>query len=430
MSRPACTTPLALSALVLSLGMPSGPARAQQSLEVFLDAAERHEPNLRAAREDEGAARSRVDEARATLLPRLTASAGYTRNDSEVLVQRTGTDGSMQTATILAHDQLDASVLLDVPLLDVARWSSFGAAEIDADGAHAVTEAERVRVRVAVIEAWHRLVGARAVIDASEERLRVALEAQANVVQRRETGLAPELDVARAGVEVGLAREVIANAQLEERLATQALRVASGLAPDASRATIEASDEALSPLAGYLERVEEMPALQAARERTRSAQARREASWQELLPSLRGFARGRFTNAAGFQPESLWSAGVSLVWTIDLGGPAAISTRDHELAAAEARRDATRLAAESLLVEAWSRVDAGRARLTAAELALEASERAVSDAHLRYDAARATQLDVLVAERERFDARVSRALALTQLAGARATLAALLDARD
>lgn len=412
--------------LALALGAWNTRAHAQQSLESFVSAGEQYEPTLRALRHDEAAARSRVDEARATFLPRLTATAGYQRNETQVLVQRMAPDGTTQTSTILPYDQIDLSVLLDVPIVDVAAWTAFGASEIDVDGAVATVRADRMRVHVAVIEAWHRLVAARAIVDASEERLRVALEAETNVTRRHEVGVSPALDVARANVEVGLAREVIANARLEERLAARGLEAITGVTPDATRVTLDVPTDDAPALASYVAHLDELPALRAARERVRASARRRDASWQEMLPTLRGFARERFTNAAGFQPETLWSLGLQAVWSIDFGMPAALATRDHELSAAEARLEATRIAAETLLIEAWNRVDAGRARVEATEASLAASERAVTDAHERYENARATQLDVLLAERERFDARVARAVAVTQLAGARATLEALI----
>ncbi|AKF09698.1 TolC family protein [Sandaracinus amylolyticus] len=400
-------------------------AAAQQPLSQFVDAASSYEPALRAARHDEAAARSRIDEARAALLPSITALLGYQRNEVEVRTQRTSPDGSVLTATILPYDQFDAAVQLDVPLVDVAAWSALDASEADADGAHEATRAAEDRARIAVVVAWHRLVGARSVVDASDERLRVAQRAREDVGRRHDAGVAPALDVARADVEVGLAREAHTNAVLEERLAAQALFAASGLEPDATRVALDVDLAAERPLDDYRAMLDEMPALRAAREATHGASRRREVAWQRMLPVLRAFARERYTNAAGFQPESLWSVGVAAQWTFDFARPAALSTADHELAAAEARADAVRVAADSAVVEAWNRVEAGRARVEAATIALEASARAVHDARERYQVARATQLDLLIAERERFDATVAHALAVAQLAGARATLHAL-----
>lgn len=418
---------LALQGLALALTALAVPfaAQAQQPLEEFLAAAAQHEPNLLAARAEAGVVAARVDLARASLLPSLSVAAGYQRNSDEVKVQRPDADGVLQTSSVLPYNQFDASVLLDVPLVNALAWTEVDAVSADVEGAAARARAVQMQVRVQVIQAWHRLVGAREVVAAAEARLGVAEAARAYAQRRFDAGSAPELEVARADVELGLARDVLVRSGLEVRLASQALRALTGVQPDDREARIATDDTPTPPLEGHFEKLNDLPALQATSAATSAADLRRTAAGRAWWPSLNAYARDRYTNAAGFQPEVLWSVGLALAWRFDFQRPANDALRDAEWTAARARHEAARVAAENLIIEAWHRVEAGRAQVEATRGALDASERAAGDAQKRFDAARATQLDVLIAERERFDARVAQALARTRLAEARATLGVL-----
>lgn len=400
-------------------------AYAQQSLEIFTEAALSYEPGLRAARHEEAAAEGRVREARGALLPDLTASAGYRRNQTESVVQRMNADGSSTTANILPYNQFDLSIELGVPILDLGAWSSLDAAEASAEGSVHEKRAVELDVRMRVVAEWYRLVGARAVIDAAEERLRVAERALVDVEARHAEGLSPQLDVSRAQAEVGLARESVAAARLEERLAERALVALTGVVPDDSRAVLDVDDRAPRGLADYRARIDALPTVTAARARARSLEGAESAARRRLVPVVRGFARERYTNASGFQPESLWSLGVVAEWRLDFSRIAAFTTSTETLSAADARYEAARVAAETAIVEAWNRVEAGRARVEASRATLDASERALADSNERYEAGRGTQLDQLLAQRDRFAARVALTLATAQLASARAILSAL-----
>lgn len=410
---------------LLALAAPAA-AEAQQPLATFLDAIEEHDPSLRAAAEDARAASARTDEARYTLLPRFSAFAGYQRNESQVSVQRQSMDGTTQTSLILPYDQLDAWLQLDVPLVDLSAWTDIGALEHDEEASRLARRAALRRAKLQVIAGYYRLVASRSVVDAANERVRVADAGRAVVAERVAAGTSPALELARADVEIGLARDAVSQGLLEVALAERALVAWTGVTPTDAHVELAERTSSTPSLEVLRTRIASLPSVRAANETAEAARRRRESSWQDVLPTLRGFARQRWTNAAGFQPESLWSIGVGLNWVLEPRALMTHSAREHEASAAEARMEAIALAEETALVEAYRRVESGRTHLATSRVTVEASLRAVADIRERFEVARATQLEVLIAEREEFDARVTESIARAELAMAEDILAALI----
>lgn len=112
----------------------SGPAHAD-ALDDLLARAVSVDPRLAAAQADADAAAARVGGSRAALLPRLSASAGSTRNEVASEVTLPGSD----PVVITPVDQLDATVRLDVPILDLAAWSTVSASAACRDATEAAS---------------------------------------------------------------------------------------------------------------------------------------------------------------------------------------------------------------------------------------------------------------------------------------------------
>ncbi|AKF07855.1 TolC family protein [Sandaracinus amylolyticus] len=398
--------------LVALLALPSA-ASAQQPLYVFLRAAEEGGAlDVREAELTRDQARSQVDEARARLLPSLSASAGYTRNQAEVVAEFPAPDdtGMLQTqrAVITPYDQLEARVALTVPLIDVGAWSSFFGAEASADAETMRADARAIDVRVSVVTAYHALVAARAVQDAAARTLSAAEENLAVVSSRADAGLASELDRQRAIADVERAHQSVAEADLQEALASRQLYVATSLEPDGTRASLDASLEDEAPLATWMRAASDLPAVRAAVHDVRAAELARDAAWQSMLPTISASASERITNAAGFGPEALWAVGVSASWVLDFGRPASLGTRERQIALAEVRLDRAQRSAETSIYEAWHRVRSLVARARSARAAEAASERAAVVARARAEAGTGTQLELSQAERDLFSASVQR----------------------
>ena len=417
--RPPPTHALLLALVLLA----PAPAIAQQPLEAFLDSADTHGLDVREAIALREQARSQVDEARARLLPDFTATLGYTRNELEVLVRIPRDAGEFQTATITPYDQIEGRFALSIPIVDVGAWSTFSASEVTADAATERAEASRTELHVAVVTAYYQLVATRALRDAAVRTLAAAEENLAVVEARVLAGLASELDRQRAISDVERQRQAQAEADFQEAVARRSLETLTGLPP--SDAQGPSLDDDLRPepaLDSFLAGGPELADVRAARRDVRAAELAHDAAWQAMLPTLRGTATERGTNAAGFGPNFQWSLGLTLTWQIDFGRPAAMETREHALEVARVREERVEQQAETRIYEAWHRVRSLLARAAAARASEAASERAVEVAHARYEAGTGTQLELSQAERDLFSARVARIQADGDLRVARLVL--------
>lgn len=414
----------ALGAFGLAMLGAANDAQAQQSLDVFLDGAATHAFDVREAELTRAQARAQVDEARARWLPSATASGGYTRNEVAVEVTIPISATEQRVATITPIDQLDLTLQLNVPIIDVASWLTYASAERSADAASFREESTRVDVQLAVVTAYHQVVATRALRDAavrsreaagaSLERARVRLDAQ----------LASDLEVARAESELARADQQIADAELQVSLAERTLVVLTGVRPTAERVELESDLHPPGSLTGFVSGVDTLSVVRASDAEVSAAGAARDAAWAAFVPVVSGFARERITNAAGFGPNAVWALGLQATFTLDFLRPAQVETRDRAAALASLRAERARADAETRIEDAWHRVQSNIARVRAAQSQVAAAERARQVAVTRYEANLGTQLDVFIADRDGFTAEASLIQAQADLAVARASLLA------
>lgn len=396
------------------------PSGTPVALEQLLAAAHDENADLAAARAALAQARSQADEARARLLPSFVATGSYQRNEIQVQVQLSAD----RVATITPYDQLDARFALNVPILDLSSWAGFFSAEASGDAASSRADQAVDDVEVAVTQLYYSLVAGRAMMESAERSRVVAEQALAFATARREAGVAPVSEVARAEAEALRARQMQQEAELQVTLAERNLVNLTGVdLHGRSLAPLEGADP--TPLEGldvYLDAIDELPATRAARHDVIAAERGVHAAWFGLAPTVAGSAAERFTNAAGFGPSNQWTLNVTATWQLDFGRPAAIGTRDATLAATRARLERAEQQARLQIEDAWHRASALSARLETAEAVLVASTRAAEDTRARYEVGVASQLELVQAERDLFSAEVSRTQARADLAVARATL--------
>jgi outer membrane protein TolC len=144
---------------------------------------------------------------------------------------------------------------------------------------------------------------------------------------------------------------------------------------------------------------------------TRTA-AERNATAQKLsvLPAISGNVNQRFTNATGFLGghDRAYAAVLSAGWAFDFSTIPAIRARAADADAARAREDGVRLAAGDAIYRTWSTVEATIARSRSARVQAAVSAHAAEIARTRYRAGVATQLELIEAERDAFNADASR----------------------
>ncbi|MGE0788666.1 MAG: TolC family protein [Sandaracinaceae bacterium] len=409
-----------LSAVIVWL-VGGATAAAQQPLAQFLEAAQHGSLDLREARATLDQARSQTDEARARLLPSAMATAGYARNEIEVAPSFMAGGMTVQ-AVIQPYDQLDARFQLTVPILDLAAWTAFFQSEELGNAADARVDVAEQGVRIAVVQLYYQVVGARALVDASERNLAAAQESRDAMAARVEVGQAAPLELARAEAELARARQSLAAAQLGATLAAHNVEDLTGLTPSPTR--VELTDELTpeAPLETFSRNVSSLPTVRAAQRDVQVAERGETAAWLALLPTVAGTATERVTNAAGFGPNSQWTLSITATWQLDFGRPAAIGTRGASRTAAEVRLERAQQQARTAIFEAWHRVQAAIASAEAARTAEQASRRASEDARARFESGVGTQLEQIQADRDLFSSEVQAIQATADLRVARAVL--------
>lgn len=415
--------PLALlPSLLFALGLLAwaAPASAQQPLSSFLAAAEDRALDVREARAALRQTQSQVDEARARLLPSFLAQAGYTRNEFEAAFTNPATGAS---AVIQPYDALSATFQITVPLIDVGAWSGYFQSEAYAEAAGAQLESTDQAVAASVAQLWYQLVAGRALIDAAERTVETLERNREAAAARVEVGVSPQLELSRAEAEVARARFALADAMLQATLAERNLENLTGLTPSAERVPLEDDLAREEPLDTFLGNARALPAVRAARATERAASIAADTAWTALLPVISATARESGSNAVGFTGQNwAYALGVTATWQLDFQRPAQISTRAAAAEIAAVRAERTQQQVETGLFEAWQRVETARQSAAAAHAALEASRRAAEDARARVDAGVGTQLDLIQAERDAFQAETSYIQAIATLRAARLVL--------
>lgn len=421
--------PAGAGVVALVLWLSGARALAQDAspvaLEELVAAAHENHADLEAARAAVSVARSQADEARARLLPTFTALGIYTRNEIEVVFRTQTPDGGMISRTITPYDQLDARFALAVPIVDASSWAGFLSAEATGDAVSERARAVEDDVDVAVTQLYYQLVGARALVGVAERSHAVASQALAFTRARHEVGVAPAAELARAEAEVLRAEQAREEAALAVTLAERNLANLTGVELRGRSLPEIAVEEraAEGSLEDRLARLEETPAVRAARAEVLAAERGVHAGWLAFVPTISGTAAERVTNAVGFGPGSNWNVALTASWSLDFLRPAQLGTREASLSAARARLERAEQQARLQIEDAWHRSHALAARARTSAAVLDASRRAAEDARARYEVGVASQLELVQAERDLFAAEVSRVQALADLAVARATLA-------
>lgn len=397
------------------------PTARAQSLPELIAAARAHAPSLRAWSATARQRGAELDAARWSLLPSLEARAGYTRNAYEVTVEVPAAGGGTQAAPIQRLDQLDASVTLRVPLVDVEAWEVIRAAEETAGGTALDVAARAIELDREVVHAYFALVAARALEHAATRAEEVAAEALEVARARARAGIDGELDVDRAAGDRAAAQQALAEARARRALAVVRLRALTGRTVHRVPPLPVDHDEE-PPLSQWLAHASALPSVRAAEARARAESARTDAAWAALAPTLHALASAGLTNASGFGPADRWALGVEARLAIDAASIARAEARREASNTAAALADAALEDARVAIETAWHGVRTALARSRATAERERAAVRAERITRDRHAAGAATALEVSVAGRELLASRSARIEADADLAYARALL--------
>lgn len=399
-------------------------AFAQSDLKSFLDAAETANVDRRITVEQRNRAAADFTSSWTALLPSLTVQGGWTNNQYEAAVPfENPVTGEVTRLVIIPENQFDATLRVDLPLIDTQRWMRAAAAGASEDSAEFREQVTRDQIRRQVVASYYGYAASLALLQSAKKSLGVA-EAQLKLMEiRTQAGSTTELDLIRARSEHQRNKQVVADAVSLVATSKRTLRTLTGLEPADALPEVVDNTEAPAPLAELEDRIEELPALKAAQKDYEAAANVAMGSKLALVPTVGANFTQRFTNATGFQNRAaIYSGGITATWRLD--GPTFTGMRAQDAAASAAHLaiERTRLQARDQVNSDWQRVTAGLIKIEAAKAQVEAAQRAAQVSKDRYTAGAATQLDVIQAERDLFGAEVSFIQARTDLATSRASL--------
>jgi len=410
--------------LFVLLVLHSPPSPALQPLETFLAGAQERNPD-----ELEASATARQQEAEALsalgrVLPGMAANGSYTRNQYSSTVTLALPGQPSQSVTLLPRDEWNGSATVTVPLVDLAGFRRVSAANSSAKSAAFQRGATWLQVQGQVAQDYYQLVADLALVEASRAALEVSREGLRLAAARLRSGVAAVLEVDRARADVEQQFQQLAAAELQVALAARALESASNVRPDASGAVALIDDLHPEPeLAFFAKELAALPSVAAAAANTEAAAAEANARRFALVPRIAGTFTGLGTNTPGFVAHDwYYQAALTATWSFDLTRVGDIKSQDAAVDVTLARELRTTLAARDAIHREWNTVVAGIARSRSARAGREAAFHAAEQARERYRTGTITQLDLLQAQRDAFNAEVSRIQADADLINARLQL--------
>lgn len=399
-----------------------GRSSAMPPLAEVLEAARERAFDARLAAVDVDRAQADRAEATSRLLPSFTAGGTFAHNQYDAVARVPTGVGTFQEATFVATNQLDASLALEVPLVDLAAIARLRGRRAQLDATRMLEQATLLEVERRALLAYYDLAAGIALVESAERAEAVARESLRILQVRLAAGLASELDAARSEAEAERRAQTAAEARRLRGDAERRLELLVGTDVDVAPIPLEASLEPEPPLATWLERAGGLPDVRSAEAVERAARADRAAARAAYLPTLSAVASERFTSAPGFGEQPSYQISLRAQLRLDFGIVARARAADATLEGRVIGAERALVEASAAIASAFDAVEASRQRLVAARAARAAAERAVNVARTGRDAGTITPLELLEAERDQFSAEVSALEAEAALEAARGQL--------
>ncbi len=425
----------AVAFALTACALPAHKAFALQPITEFLTHAKTWNPQNRAAHATTAQRDAEVSVSTGNLLPSVSAAGTYTRNEYEVTTAALIPASSLPmgptfpNTVIQPQNQLDGSVTLTVPLVNIANWDRRAAAKATLAGARADEANTELTVEKDILRDYYTLLGDEAVWTSATKNVDIAQHNVKLARDRKESGTGSELDVQRALADQAKAEQSATAAELGVTNTRRDLFSLSGLAPEPATAFPEDDlHEEEQPLGNWTTKVAAVPAVQSAAANRAEAELIADAANTVWLPTVSASAEEKFTNATAFVGghTAVYLLQVSAAWKLDTTILPQIRAQKAAAAAARANEDRARQAAEDAVFRDWQQIRADIESARSSRTQVQAANLAASLAQDRYGAGVATQLDVLQARQDAFAADVARIQADADLAYAR--LALRLDA--
>jgi outer membrane protein len=414
-------------------------ALALQPVTEFLAHAKTWNPQNRAAQATTAQRDAEVGVSTGSLLPNFSASGTYTRNEYEVTTaalippSATGAGSAFPNIVIQPQNQLDANLLLTVPIINVGNWDRRAAAKAILEGARADELNTELTIEKDLIRDYYTLLGDEAVLLSATSNVEVARHNVKLARDRKESGTGSELDVQRALADQAKAEQSVTAAQLGVTNTRRDLYSLSGLVAEPATGIPEDDLHEEPTLDGWTAKAGGGPAVKSAVANRMAAEEGARAANGAWIPSVSASAQEKFTNATAFigGHTEVYLLQATATWKLDTTLGPEIRAQNAAAAAARANENHARQAAEDAVFRDWQQIHADIETARSSRAQVVALKLAASLAEDRYSSGVATQLDVLQARQDAFSADVARIQADSDLAYARLALrldAGLLDA--
>jgi outer membrane protein len=387
------------------------------------------QPQLMAARAASSAAESRADEARAAMLPQVTATAQYLRQTGN-FVPRPGSvpsslgGGGAGWDLGTSYDSWSFGVTGTQLLYDFGQASGrYHSASATADSQRAAEATARLQVLFTVRRAYYGARAQKALVVVAQETLdsqqKHLMQVQGFVV----AGTHPEIDLVQQRAAVANARVALITAQNNYETAKAQLNQAAGIAGGTE---YDVGDEEAPPIADEDAPLEALVAKAIAARPELAAIAKQRVAQQETVGAVRGAYGPTLSATAGASEAGTaltglvpnWNAGLLLSWPVLQGGLTRAQVREAEagLASVDAQRSIEELQVRLDVDSARLAVRSAKATIGAAGEAVDSAREQLRFAEGRYT----TGVGSII---ELFDAQVAYTSAAAQLVQARFGLA-------
>lgn len=386
------------------------------------------QPQIQARLHDYAAARYRVTQALAPLLPQLSGgvSASWSRMTTVATEGVTSRIGGVTavaqpvtattTITAGAADSFLAQISLSQLLFDFGKnLAATEAAQKLAEVSREDIELQRQLIVLSVSEAYNNLVLSRRLIGIKQEAV---TRAEQNLLATRrsaEAGVRARADAARTELDLANTQIDLVRATHSEPLARAALNTAMGISV-ATPTQVEdnLAYEPVPPVRDRLfaQALAQRPELRQARLRVGVTEAQERRAARDFLPDISGTG-----SYGGSQPDlnENWAIGLSLSWSIFDGGGKIARLREarenHE--AARARVQSAELGVLNDVEQSVVALEEAQARIRATRVAVKAAEENFRFAWGTFQAGLGTILDLTDAQGSLTLAREVEALALS-----------------
>jgi len=370
------------------------------------------QPKIQATLYDYAAARYRVTQALAPLLPQLS---GLVSASQTQVTSPSATTGKVSTSSSRLADNFLAQMQLSQLLFDFGKnLAATEAARKLAEVAVEDVELQRQLISLAVKEAYTNILFAGRLIRVQDQAVQ---RAELNLRSAKgffEVGTRPKSDVARAEVDVANARVDLIRARNALRTARVALNTAMAIDVDTPTAVQDnLVFEAVNLERGQLrgEALRSRPEYRQSKLRVSAAEATERQTFRGFFPDISGTG-----SYGGSQPQlnENWTLGLSLSWSLFDGGNRVAKYQEAKanLEGARQRVKSTELDIIQNVEQAEIAVEEAQERIQAAQAHVASAQENFRLAQGRFDAGVGTILELTDAQLALTQAQNTEAQAL------------------